>query len=138
MSKEPYIQDGKGGMIIIGGAVLAFIVAGIFGFTAYEPDFLIGKLFYAACIGIVWALAVGSILMACNEEYRQKASVSEKIMTLACVFYPVLFYVGWNFFTDRFLLQHPAIRAYCALFVPALIIGGIRFLVKFFDKDYED
>ena len=138
MSKEPYIQDDKGGMIIIGGAALAFIVAGIFGFTAYKYDFLIGKLFYAACIGIVWAVAVVSLLTACNEEYRQKAPVSDKIMTLACVFYPVFFYVGWNFYTDRFLVQHPAIRAYCALLVPAVIIFGIRFLVKYFDKNYED
>ena len=138
MSKEPYIQDNKGGMIIFGGAALAFIIAGIFGFTAYEHDFLIGKLFYAACIGIVWALAVANLLTACNEEYRKNAPVSDKIMTLASMFYPVLFYVGWNFYTDRFLVQHPAVRAYCALFVPCLIIFGIRFLVKYFDKNYED
>ena len=138
MSKEPYIQDNKGGMIIFGGAALAFIIAGFFGFTNYEYDFLIGKLFYAACIGMVWALAVGNLLTACNEEYRKNAPVSDKIMTLASVLYPVLFYVGWDFYTDRFLVQHPAIRAYCALFVPALIIFGIRFLVKYFDKNYED
>ena len=138
MSKKSFGNDDKWILVTLVGTVLAFLIAAITAFNHYPFDFLIGKIGYAFCVGIVWGLAALSLLSACNPEFRRNASVPDKIFALLGIFYPLLYSIGWNFYTEPFLLEHPLIRAYCALCIPAILFFIIRLLIKYFDNDYKD
>ena len=135
MANNWQIEDEKEGKKILIGILIAFVIAAIIAFFNYEPDFLLGKIIYSICIGMVWSLCILGILMSLNAEFRKKASISEKIIITSCIFYPLLYGLGWKFFDDGFFESHPCIHAYFALFIPATILLVVNFIAKIFDRN---